>query len=333
MRGFWNLTSTISLTLSILYLFVYNDEDVSAVPTRHLCRPDQRDALLQFKNEFEVQNSSISYYRCIYSGIKPHEKTESWMNNSDCYFPQHNWDGITWNGKSSEVIGLDLSCSYLGGQFHSNSSLQNLHSLTTLDLTGNRFSGQIMSSIGNFSHLTSLNLSQNNFSGFIPSSIVDLSYLIFLDFSINSFSGQIPSSIGNLSHLTYLDLSSTQILGQILSSIGNLYKITYLDLSNNNIVGEIPSSFGYLNQLTSLYVGLNRLNGSFPIALLNLTELSSLSLSYNQFTGIIPHNITSLSSLLPSSPFLLWMLLLSLITNSTELLSLGLYLHHLSYKC
>ncbi|WZZ29584.1 hypothetical protein YC2023_012985 [Brassica napus] len=207
MRGFWNLTSTISLTLSILYLFVYNDEDVSAVPTRHLCRPDQRDALLQFKNEFE----------------------------------------------SSEVIGLDLSCSYLGGQFHSNSSLQNLHSLTTLDLTGNRFSGQIMSSIGNFSHLTSLNLSQNNFSGFIPSSIVDLSYLIFLDFSINSFSGQIPSSIGNLSHLTYLDLSSTQILGQILSSIGNLYKITYLDLSNNNIVGEIPSSFGYLNQLTSLY--------------------------------------------------------------------------------
>ncbi|KAH0904918.1 hypothetical protein HID58_044421 [Brassica napus] len=307
MRGFWNLTSTISLTLSILYLFVYNDEDVSAVPTRHLCRPDQRDALLQFKNEFEVQNSSISYYRCIYSGIKPHEKTESWMNNSDC-------------------------CNLLGGQFHSNSSLQNLHSLTTLDLTGNRFSGQIMSSIGNFSHLTSLNLSQNNFSGFIPSSIVDLSYLIFLDFSINSFSGQIPSSIGNLSHLTYLDLSSTQILGQILSSIGNLYKITYLDLSNNNIVGEIPSSFGYLNQLTSLYVGLNRLNGSFPIALLNLTELSSLSLSYNQFTGIIPHNITSLSSLLPSSPFLLWMLLLSLITNSTELLSLGLYLHHLSYN-
>ncbi|KAF3531721.1 hypothetical protein DY000_02043460 [Brassica cretica] len=317
MKGFWNITSTFSLTLSILFLFGYSYEDVSAVPTRHLCRPEQRDALLQFKNEFEVLNSSLTYYYCMYKGIKPHGKTESWMNNSDCC----NWEGITCNPNSGEVIELNLSCSNLGGQFHSSSSLRNLHSLTTLLLSNNEFSGPIMSLIGNLSHLTSLDLSQNGFSEFIPSSIVDLSYLTFLDLSSNRFSGPIPSSIGNLSHLTYLDLSYNsfpgqipswignlshltylnlelnQISGKIPSSIGNLYNLTYLDLSENYIVGEIPSSFGNLNQLTRLDVGFNRLNGSFPIALLNLTKLSSLELSYNQFTGTIPHNITSLSKL------------------------------------
>uniref|UniRef100_A0A0D3AEJ3 Uncharacterized protein n=1 Tax=Brassica oleracea var. oleracea TaxID=109376 RepID=A0A0D3AEJ3_BRAOL len=270
MKGYWNLTSTISLTLSILFLFGYSYEDVSAVPTTHLCRPDQRDALLQFKNEFEVLNSSFAY-DCYFDDyiVKRHPKTESWRNNSDCC----TWEGITCNVKSGEVIELDLSCSYLHGQFHSSSSLQNLHSLTTLDLSRNRFSGQIMSSIKNLSHITSLDLSQNGFSEFIPSSIVDLSYLTFLDLSYNRFSGHIPSLIGNLSHLTSLNLSV------------------------NNIVGEIPSSFGNLNHLTTLFVAVNRLNGSFPIALLNLTNLSSLELSYNQFTRTIPHNITSLSKL------------------------------------
>ncbi|CAN6926436.1 unnamed protein product [Brassica oleracea] len=271
MKGFWNLTSTISLTLSILFLFGYSYEDVSTVPTTHLCRPEQRDALLQLKNEFEVLNSSFSSYYCFFNEtiVNPLRKTESWMNNSDCC----NWEGITCNPNSGEVIGIDLSCSYLGGRFHSNSSLQNLHSLTTLVLSNNELSGPIMSLIGNLSHLTSLDLSRNGFSEFIPSSIVDLYYLNFLDLSFNSFLGQIPSSIGNLSHLTNLDLSQ------------------------NYIVGEIPSSFGNLNQLTRLDVSLNKLSGSFPTALLNLTNLSYLGLYYNQFTGTIPHNITSLSKL------------------------------------
>ena len=295
MKGFWNITSTFSLTLSILFLFGYSYEDVSAVPTRHLCRPEQRDALLQFKTEFEVLNSSFSSYDCYINEtiVKPLRKTKSWMNNSDCC----NWEGVRCDAKSGEVIELNLGCSYLRGRFHSNSSLQSLHSLNTLNLSRNDFNGQIMSSIGNLSHITSLDLSRNGFSEFIPSSIVDLSHLSFLDLSFNSFLGQIPSSIGNLSHLTYLNLGLNQISGKIPSSIGNLYNLAYLNLSWNNIVGEIPSSFGNLNHLTSLNVGLNRLNGSFPIALLNLTKLSSLELYYNQFTGTIPHNITSLSKL------------------------------------
>ncbi|CAN7112761.1 unnamed protein product [Brassica rapa subsp. narinosa] len=309
MKGFWNLTSTISLTLSILFLFSYNYEDVSAVPTKHLCRPDQRDALLQLKNEFEVLNSSFAY-DCLINNtiVKPHRKTESWMNNSDCC----NWEGITCNPNSGEVVELDLSCSYLRGKSHSKSSLRNLHSLTTLLLSNNDFSGPIMSLIGNLSHLTSLDLSRNGFSEFVPSSIVDLSYLTFLDLSYNRFSGQIPSSIGNLSHLTYLDLSGNPFLGQIPSSIGNLSYLTYLnlffsqipgkipssignlcnlaylDLSVNDIVGEIPSSFGNLNQLTTLDwldISNNKIKGQVPGWLWTLPNLTDLNLSNNTFTG------------------------------------------------
>ncbi|KAG7630800.1 Leucine-rich repeat [Arabidopsis suecica] len=316
MKGSWVVsTSIIRITLSFTFLFICHFSDVLAAPTRHLCRPEQKDALLKFKNEFEIGKPSPS---CKMVGIESHRKTESWGNNSDCC----NWEGVTCNAKSGEVIELNLSCSSLHGRFHSNSSIRNLHFLTTLDLSHNDLDGEIPSSIGNLSHLTSLHLSYNQFLGLIPSSIENLSRLTSLHLSSNQFSGQIPSSIGNLSHLTSLELSSNQFsgqipssignlsnltflslpsndfFGQIPSSIGNLARLTYLYLSYNNFVGEIPSSFGNLNQLTRLYVDDNKLSGNFPNVLLNLTGLSVVSLSNNKFTGTLPPNITSLSNLM-----------------------------------
>ncbi|KAG7580984.1 Leucine-rich repeat [Arabidopsis suecica] len=287
MKGSWSSTSIIPVTLYFLFSFIHNFADVLAAPTRHLCRPEQRDTLVKFKNEFKIGKRS-PYCR---SG---HPKTESWGNNRDCC----NWEGITCDAKSGEVIKLNLTCSSLHGRFHSNSSIRNLRFLTTLDLAGNDFSGQIMSSIENLSHLTTLYLSYNHFFGQILSSIGNLSHLTTLDLSYNHFSGQILYSIGNLSHLTTLDLSDNQFSGQIPSSIGNISNLTDLDLFDNNFVGEIPSSFGNLNQLVVLDVSYNKLSGNFPNVLLNLTGLSLLSVSNNQFTGSLPPNITSLSNLM-----------------------------------
>ncbi|XP_010489765.1 PREDICTED: receptor-like protein 12 [Camelina sativa] len=267
MKGFGNSTIIIPISLCFIFLiFIYHFEDVLAAPPRHLCSPEQRDALLAFKNELEIGQLQQN---CMHDSFESHPRTESWGNNSDCC----SWKGIKCNAKSGDVVELDLRCSGLHGRFHSNSSLQNLSNLLALRLSGNDFSGQIPSSIGNLFHLTSLDLSQNQFSG------------------------QIPNSIRNLSHLSSLDLSYNQFSGQIPSSIGNLSQLTYLDFWGNNLVGEIPSSFGNLNQLTSLYVGINMLSGSFPIVLLNLTGLSELYISNNQFSGALPPNITSLSNL------------------------------------
>ena len=270
MKGFWNLTSTISLTLSILFLFGYNYEDVSAVPTKHLCRPDQRDALLQFKNEFEVLNSSLNYYCFINkTKVNPHRKTESWMNNSDCC----NWEGITCNPNSGEVIELNLSCSNLRGKFHSKSSLRNLHSLTTLLLSNNDFSGPIMSSIGNLSHLT------------------------YLDLNLNQISGTIPSSIGNLYNLAYLDLSANNIVGEIPSFFGNLNQLTTLDVGGNKLNGSFPIALLNLTGLSSLLLHYNQFTGTIPHNITSLSKLTTFDGSNNAFTGTLPSSFFTIPSM------------------------------------
>ncbi|KAL0695902.1 hypothetical protein Bca4012_063082 [Brassica carinata] len=266
MKGSRNSTSFTPIILSFISLFIFNLQDIYGVPTKHLCRPAQRDALLQFKNELEIQNVSCTIDDLI---VFPQIKTKSWISNMDCCY----WDGVTCDTKSGQVIELDLSCSGLHGQFPSNNSLSRLRFLNTLDLSHNNFRGQFLSSFESFYHLTNLNLSENYFSGFIP------------------------SSLGNLSHLTSLLLSKNNFVGTIPYSLGNLPSLTSLDLSNNNLVGAIPSCFGNLNQLTTLVVDYNKLSGSFPVALLNLTKLSDISLSENQFTGTLPSNITLLSKL------------------------------------
>jgi len=256
--------SLIPIIFYFLFLFFSNFRGVFGVPNIHLCHPEQRDALLEFKNEFKIKKPCF--------GCPSPPKTKSWENGSDCC----HWDGITCDDKTGEVIEIDLMCSCLHGWFHSNSNLsmlQNFRFLTTLDLSYNHLSGQIPSSIGNLSHLTTLDLSGNNFSGWIPSSLENLFHLTSLHLYDNNFVGEIPSSLGNLSYLTFLDLST------------------------NNFVGEIPSSFGSLNQLSILRVDNNKLSGNLPLEVINLTKLSEISLSHNQFTGTLPPNITSLSIL------------------------------------
>ncbi|CAH2079306.1 unnamed protein product [Thlaspi arvense] len=84
----WSLCLIFSLSNSIL---------VSASPAKHLCRPDQRDALWDFKNEFyveEFQNHPTPVDK----------KTKSWRNNTDCC----SWDGTSCDPKTGKVIELDL---------------------------------------------------------------------------------------------------------------------------------------------------------------------------------------------------------------------------------
>lgn len=239
-------------TLSFLFSFISNFGDTYAGPTKQLCRPEQRDVLLEFKNEFEIPNSHDSF--------PPPMK--SWRYNRDCC----DWDGITCDPKSGQVIKLDLSYS-LHGWFHSNTSLlklKNLPFLNSLSLSYNNLSGEVLSSIGNLSHLTFLDLSNNLFSGGIPFSIGNLSHLTFLDLSDNDFKGEISSLTETLPHLTTLSLSDNNFDGKIPFSIGKLSLLTTLDLDHNYFDGEIPSSMVKLSHLTSLSFFGNKLVGKIP---------------------------------------------------------------------
>ncbi|KAL4334696.1 hypothetical protein GQ457_07G012780 [Hibiscus cannabinus] len=116
-----------------------------------------------------------------------------------------------------------------------------------------------------FSMWTIVDLSDNKFEGEIPKAIGELSSLKGLNLSHNNLSGNIPSSIGNLTNLEWLDLSSNKLVGQIPRQVLDLTYLSVLNLSENELVGCIPRG-KQLNtfEITS-YEGNKGLRG-FPLS-------------------------------------------------------------------
>ncbi|KAG8484964.1 hypothetical protein CXB51_021496 [Gossypium anomalum] len=86
----------------------------------------------------------------------------------------------------------------------------------------------------------SMDLSNNKFFGQIPKEVGQLISLHMLNFSHNNFTGPIPTSFGNLVSLESLDLSSNKLSGRIPSQMTKLTFLEVLNLSKNNFVGPIP---------------------------------------------------------------------------------------------
>ncbi|KAK8488537.1 hypothetical protein V6N11_045099 [Hibiscus sabdariffa] len=85
-----------------------------------------------------------------------------------------------------------------------------------------------------------MDLSNNRFSGQIPEEVGQLVSLQMLNFSHNNFIGPIPASFRNLVALESLDLSSNKLNGRIPSQMSKLTFLEVLNLSGNNLVGPIP---------------------------------------------------------------------------------------------
>ncbi|CAI9273738.1 unnamed protein product [Lactuca saligna] len=86
-----------------------------------------------------------------------------------------------------------------------------------------------------------LDLSNNKFDGEIPSVIGYLTSLMVLDLSHNSLTGRIPFVLGNLSEIESLDLSWNKLNGEIPGSLAELKFLRFLNLSQNHLMGRIPS--------------------------------------------------------------------------------------------
>ncbi|KAK3423929.1 hypothetical protein EUGRSUZ_F00676 [Eucalyptus grandis] len=298
------------------------------------CPRDQRDALLHFKNSFVLDSkasepcywySGDSFYQEIHL-VKSYPKMNSWYKGMDCC----SWDGVTCDGATGNVIGLDLTCSWLHGTLHSNSSLFLLRHLQNLNLYGNDFSGShISSNLSAFATLTHLNLSGSSFTGSIPSEISRLSKLVSLDLSHNYFFNLLensiftmlvqnlttlrklaldevdmsmvsPKSFANLSssltYLSSLSLWSTSFSGEIPNSISNMKNLTVLDLEDCKFTGYISSSLWNLNQLqfsslTYLKLSNNNFSGNMPLCLGNITNLMFMNLSNNRLQGPLPRSL------------------------------------------
>ncbi|XP_056845425.1 LOW QUALITY PROTEIN: receptor-like protein 31 [Raphanus sativus] len=198
-----------------------------ASPTFHHCHHSQRDALLEFKNEFHLPNDTL---------------LSSWNKSSrDCC----SWKGVTCHAKSGKVISLYLDNTIpLNNSLKPNSGLFKLQHLHSLSLRNCSLHGEIPFSLGNLFRLTLLDLSYNYFLGQVPPSLGNLSRLTVLDLWGNRLVGQVPPSLGNLTQLRYLILSHNKLSGAIPFSFANLTKLYELNLHNNFLDSTLPDMSG-----------------------------------------------------------------------------------------
>ena len=87
--------------------------------------------------------------------------------------------------------------------------------LTIIDLSSNRFYGEIPESIGNPKGLQALNLSNNALTGPIPTSLANLTLLEALDLSQNKLSREIPQQLVQLTFLEFFNVSHNHLTGPI----------------------------------------------------------------------------------------------------------------------
>lgn len=324
---------TNSKFIHFLFLFLFLSLIIfassSSLKITQKCSKKQSHALLLFKQNHSSNDSdNESCPDCVDYG--DYLVTENWNTNLDCC----DWNGVTCDNTTGDVIGLDLNSGMLQGTIYSNSSLFHLPQLRTLNLAFNDFTGELPHEIGIFSNsLTHLNISQCSFNGKVPPEISLLHKLVSLDLSQNSLklqphsfinllrnstvleqlslggvniSSVLPAYLNISSSLKLLDLSSTGLQGKLPPYFFNLQSLEKLDLSFNSFTGNIPSQITLLSNLVSLNLSDNLLE-DLPIqphnynALLRnstfLKYLASVRFSHNNLNGTLPSWLFSLPSL------------------------------------
>ncbi|KAF8092575.1 hypothetical protein N665_0411s0034 [Sinapis alba] len=267
----------ISVLLLYCILFASNVLMITAL----VCRPDQIQALMQFRSEFESNGCNRSDYL---NGVQCNNKTGEVTKlqlPSGCFTGILKTNSSLFGFKHLRYLNLshnNLTSSSLPSEFN------NLKRLEVLSLSSNGFIGQVPSSFSNLIHLTHLNLSHNELTGSFPVLVRNLTKLSFLDLSYNQFSGTIPSDLlltmpflshldlkknlltgtfdvpNSSSRLVYLSLGQNQFEGQILKPISKLINLNHLDVSSLNTSSPIDLSiFSPLKSLLVLHLSRNRL--------------------------------------------------------------------------
>ncbi|WZY79130.1 hypothetical protein YC2023_025514 [Brassica napus] len=244
---------------SICFLFVLNILNTFASPTRHLCRPDEKNALLEFVNELRVLN--LAYNDLVSSEIP------------------------SQLGTLKELTLLNLSNTLSSGTVPT--ELLHLTKLVSLDLSSNSLSAQksFLNNLSqNLTNLEELNL------GTLPPNISALCNLETFEASENIFTGTLPSTLFNTPSLTYIDLKDNQ-LNAILEfgNISSPSKLERLSLGNNHFKGSLPISILSLVNLYSLDLSYYNTGMSvdFGFFLSQLKGVIDMDISYKNTTNIV----------------------------------------------
>ncbi|KAI3839592.1 hypothetical protein MKW92_041384 [Papaver armeniacum] len=197
----------------------------------------------------------------------------------------------------SSLVSLDMSGCAIKGSIPA--SVTNLLQLQNLDLSDNNITGRIPFSISKLKNLQILSLSQNDLQGVIPESICDISSLREINLGSNNLTGTLPGCINKLRKLERIFIGDNSIEGTIsLISLINELSLTWIRLYSNNITVEMDedvalSKFG----LQVLSLQACNLQGYIPTFICDLPQLFGLDLSGNSLQGAIPSCIFELPNL------------------------------------
>ncbi|EEE52956.1 hypothetical protein OsJ_35597 [Oryza sativa Japonica Group] len=103
--------------------------------------------------------------------------------------------------------------------------------------------------------LVLIDVSNNKFHGNIPAGIEELVLLHGLNMSHNVLTGPIPTQFGKLDNLETLDLSSNKLSGEIPQELASLNFLSILNLSYNMLDGKIPQSLHFSTFSNDSFVG------------------------------------------------------------------------------
>ncbi|KAI4382562.1 hypothetical protein MLD38_008512 [Melastoma candidum] len=148
------------------------------------------------------------------------------------------------NFNEIRVMSLELSSFGLSGNVPM--SLQNCHSLQTLDLSGNSIGGNIPPQICDWlPYLVKLDLSNNDLTGGIPSDIFKCKFLNNLVLSNNRLSGPIPYEVSRLDRLKDFSVAGNALSGSIPAELAKFGADSF---TGNNLCGKPLGSCGGLSK-------------------------------------------------------------------------------------
>ncbi|KAJ9540701.1 hypothetical protein OSB04_027207 [Centaurea solstitialis] len=219
----------------------------------------------------------------------------NWRTSTDCC----EWDGVSCDPFTGDVIALDLSCGMLRGQVPMDITI--LRKLVSLDLSANDLKLEphvFYNLLNNCTTLEKLLLGDVNISATLPA-YANISFsLISLDLSFTGLQGKLPDYIFNLPYLEQLDLSSNnQLYGEIPYSIGHLNSLNTLRLNSCGLTGPLPKSIVNLRHLKTLDLASNMFNETLPSLLFTLPTFDFISLKHNMFSGRLPSELFTQRSL------------------------------------
>ncbi|KAF0900434.1 hypothetical protein E2562_037435 [Oryza meyeriana var. granulata] len=207
------------------------------------------------------------------------------------------WPGVACDAANGEIVGVDLSRRNLSGTVSATAARLLSPTLTSLNLSGNAFAGELPPAVFLLRRLVALDVSHNFFNSTFPDGVAKLGSLTFLDAFSNCFVGQLPRGISELRRLEHLNLGGSFFNGSIPGKVEQLRRLRFLHLAGNALSGRLPSELGDLTLLEHLEIGYNAYDGEIPPELGKLAHLRYLDIAAANVSGPLPQELGELPRL------------------------------------